>query len=180
MGIGIGSLLPSLLKDTSQIVLTVPHKQTPSPNSTKPQPSQSKEELQNIAALEKACAENPKHAELWVKLGNSYFDANLYQDAIAAYKNACSLGADTANVLTDLGIMYRKTKLFHQAIAMFKKAQEKDPKHVESRINEAIVLYFDLNQKEEALQVLQNLQNQHPAAVLPDGKTLQQFMNELR
>ena len=88
-----------------------------------------------ITAMQSVVARDPKNFDAWVQLGNDYFDTRQPQKAIDAYARALELKPNNANVLTDQGVMYRDIGQFDKAIANFTKANQSDPKHVQSLYN---------------------------------------------
>lgn len=62
------------------------------------------------------------------------------------------LDPTNTNVLTDQGIMYRKIGWFDKAIANFEKAQQVDPRHLQSLYNLGVVYAFDLKQPDKAVK----------------------------
>ena len=93
---------------------------------------------------------------------------------------ATALKPNNANVQTDLGVMYRKAGQPKEAIEAFEKAVRIDPKHEIARFNKGIVLLHDLNDREGALKVWQDLVNINPAAMTPSGKPLAELIKALR
>ena len=72
-----------------------------------------------------------------------------------AYSKALELepNSPTApNILTDQGVMYRKMGLFDKALANFNKAQQLDPKHMQSLYNIGVVYANDLKQTDKAVE----------------------------
>jgi tetratricopeptide (TPR) repeat protein len=107
---------------------------------------------QRILTAEKIVAGDPKNRQAWVQLGNDYFDTGQPQKAVNAYGKALELQPNDPNVLTDQGVMYRQMKQFDLAIANFEKAQQIDPKHLQSMYNQGLVYAEDLRQKEKAIK----------------------------
>src|SRR6266540_3403195 len=98
-------------------------------------------------------AQNPgDNFDAWVQLGNDYFDTRQPQKAIDAYGRALELRPNSANVLTDQGVMYRDVGQFDRAIANFTKANQVDPKHVQSLYNLGVVYLNDLKQPKKAIE----------------------------
>jgi tetratricopeptide (TPR) repeat protein len=97
----------------------------------------------DLKALEDIVRKEPTNLTALVDLGNAYFDANQYPQAIETYKKAIALDPKNADVRTDLGIMYRAIKDYDGAIQEFKEAIKENPKHVNSRFNLGIVLQMD-------------------------------------
>jgi len=109
---------------------------------------------QRIIEAEKIVAQDPKNYQVWVQLGNDYFDTDQPQKAVNAYAKALEIDPDsqnTPNVLTDQGVMYRKMGLFDKAIANFEKANKINPAHAQSLFNLGVVYANDLKQSDKAI-----------------------------
>jgi tetratricopeptide (TPR) repeat protein len=109
--------------------------------------------LRKIEALVKKTVAEPKNHEAWCLLGNSYFDADLPDEAIAAYNKALALRPDDTNILNDQGAMYRQQGDFASALENFEKAVKIDPYNLESLYNSGYVYAFDLNNIPKALKI---------------------------
>jgi len=123
-------------------------------------------------ALEQQLKSNPNNAAAWMELGNLYYDAKKYQEAIRAYTQYLSINPNNANVLTDLGTMYRRAGNPTEAIASFDKAIEVSPSHEHARYNKGIVLYYDVGFQDEGVKVWQELSKINPNFRTPDGRTI--------
>lgn len=77
-----------------------------------------------------------------VQLGNLYFDAERYTDAVEWYEQALRLKPNDANVSTDLGVAYYYTDQPDKAIAQFEQSLKVDPKHTKTMLNMGIVKAF--------------------------------------
>jgi cytochrome c-type biogenesis protein CcmH/NrfG len=77
-----------------------------------------------------------------VQLGNLYFDAERYSEAVEWYEQALRLKPDDANVSTDLGVAYYYTDQPDKAIAQFERSLKVDPKHTKTMLNMGIVKAF--------------------------------------
>ena len=95
-----------------------------------------------VKALEEAAAQNPKDVQPRVQLGNIYFDAEKYPDAIKWYEQAIAISANDPNVSTDLGVAYYYTNQSDKALAQFDKSLAIDPKHIKTLLNVGIVKAF--------------------------------------
>lgn len=104
-----------------------------------------------IAEAEKLVAKDPKNRQAWVQLGNDYFDTDQAQKAINAYGKALEIEPNDPNVLTDQGVMYRKMGWFDKAVANFEKANQLDPRHLQSLMNIGVVYSTDLKQPDKAI-----------------------------
>ena len=107
---------------------------------------------QRIAEAEKIVAREPKNLQVWVQLGNDYFDTDQPQKAVNAYGKALEIDPNNPNLLTDQGVMYRRIGWYDKAIANFEKASQIDPKHVQSLYNIGIVYAMDLKQADKAIK----------------------------
>lgn len=134
----------------------------------------------HILQLEEAVRKNPEDVAAWVQLGNLYFDARKSMQAINAYERALLLKPDDPDVLTDLGVMYRDVGKFELAVQSFRKASQINPKHQNALFNRGVVLFFDLQRKEEGRKVWQELLVLNPQAKVPDGRLLSDMLRELK
>jgi cytochrome c-type biogenesis protein CcmH/NrfG len=108
-------------------------------------------ELQGrISMNQSIVARDPTNVQVWIQLGNDYFDSHQAQKAIEAYGRALELRPNDPNVLTDQGVMYRALGQFDKAISNFEKANRADPKHVQSLFNMGVVYANDLKKQKEA------------------------------
>ena len=77
---------------------------------------------QRIAEGEKIVAREPKNLQVWIQLGNDYFDTDQPQKAVNAYGKALEIEPNNPNILTDQGVMFRRLGWFDKALANFEKA----------------------------------------------------------
>jgi len=136
---------------------------------------------QRIAEAEKILAQDPKNYQVWVQLGNDYFDTEQPQKSVNAYSKALEIDSnrqDTPNVLTDQGVMYRKMGLFDKAVANFEKAGQLDPKHLQSLYNLGVVYANDLKQIDKAIAVWQRYVALDPMS--PQGQQVKAMIDELK
>jgi len=94
--------------------------------------------------------QEPANRNVWVQLGNKYFDTNQPMEAIEAYDKALAIDGNDADVLTDQGIMYRRIGWFNKALDNFNSANELNPKHPQSLLNLGTVYRFDLEENGKA------------------------------
>ena len=173
MGAYLGTLLPAL-RDAKDVVRQNQPQQTPI------LAGQSADTDSHLKRLEEAARKNPQDMHAWIKLGNHYFDDNKPRDAIRAYERALSISGDNPDVLTDMGIMYRQLGEFDLAAEKFTQASKINPLHEQSRFNLGVVLFFDLNRKDEARTAWRSLLNINPEVKTPDGALLRIMLDELR
>lgn len=142
-------------------------------------PAISPEQAARIAALEKAVLDNPSDARNWTELGNLYFDTNQPGRAVTAYQRSLALAPDNADVITDMGIMFRELGEFEKAVAQFRRASSVSPRHENALFNEGVVLYYDLQRRDDAMKAWQRLLAVNPAARTPDGKSVADMLRQL-
>ncbi len=95
-----------------------------------------------VTAMRNVAERDPKNVESRIQLGNLYFDAERYQEAIGWYEQAFALDAGNANVSTDLAVSYYYTNQVDKALAQFDRSLKADPRHVKTYLNMGIVRAF--------------------------------------
>src|SRR5262245_58017083 len=75
-----------------------------------------------VTAFKNIAEKDPKNAESRIQLGNLYFDADRYQDAIPWYEQALKLAPRDVNVITDLGVAYYSVNEPDKALDQFTKS----------------------------------------------------------
>lgn len=119
---------------------------------------------------------NPGDTVSWINLGNAYFDSDRYDDAIAAYLKVLELKPDNPDVLSDLGVMYGKSGKLENAISAFDDAHRIDPFHTMSLFNKGYVQFYDLDQKNEAIETWKKLASIDPNFKMPAGESITDFL----
>jgi cytochrome c-type biogenesis protein CcmH/NrfG len=149
------------------------------PQQQQSQPNLSNEQARNILSLEQEVAINPTNVGAWTNLGHVYFDTGSFVKAIRAYEKSLELSPGNPNVLTDLGVMYRRNGQPEKALEAFDKAIAKAPNHEQSRFNKGIVLRYDMNDREGAVKVWEDLLRINPSATGPNGQPLSEVIKSL-
>ena len=93
-------------------------------------------------AIRSVAEKDPTNVQSRVQLGNMYFDAERYQEAIRWYDEAFKLDNRDINVSTDLGVCYYYTDQPDRAIRQLEESLRLDPKHTKSLLNLGIVKAF--------------------------------------
>jgi cytochrome c-type biogenesis protein CcmH/NrfG len=152
-GIIVGWILGSQQATGSRVATAPVAQQAPAATTNSAPPPQLDQE--RVQALRNVAEQNPKDVEPRVQLGNMYFDAERYTDAITWYESALALKPADPNLSTDLGVAYYYTNQPDRAIAQFQKSLAADPKHTKTLLNMGIVKAFgkqDLTGAAEAWQ----------------------------
>jgi tetratricopeptide (TPR) repeat protein len=121
------------------------------------------------SALRVTAERNPSDVETRVQLGNLYFDAERYADAMQWYQAALKVDPKNVNASTDLGIAYYYSNQPDQALAQFERSLAIDPKHSKTLLNVGIVRAFgksDLDGAEKAWQRVLEVAPDSPEAAL--------------
>jgi cytochrome c-type biogenesis protein CcmH/NrfG len=129
-------------------------------------------------AMRTAAEQNPADAKSRVELGNMYFDAERYADAITWYEDALKINPADPNVSTDLGVAYYYTNQPDKAVTQFEQSLKVDPKHTKTLLNLGIVKAFgqqDLTGAAEAWQQVVAL-----APDSPEGQAARKALEGLR
>jgi tetratricopeptide (TPR) repeat protein len=95
-----------------------------------------------VQALTTIVESDPNNAGAHAQLGNVYFDAERWDDAIQWYEKALKLDPNNADVSTDLGVSYYYTNRTDEALTQFERSLQLDPKHTKTLLNKGIVLAF--------------------------------------
>jgi tetratricopeptide (TPR) repeat protein len=143
-----------------------------------------------VNALKTVAARETSNAAPRVELGNVYFDAERYDDAIKWYGDAMTLSPKDVNVSTDLGISYYYSNQPDKALEQLTHSLAIDPKHAKTLLNIGIVKAFgkqdldgaaaawqevikiapDSREGQAAKRALESLQSAHPAPTGAQGE----------
>jgi cytochrome c-type biogenesis protein CcmH/NrfG len=95
-----------------------------------------------VQALENVIKSDPRNSEARVQLGNAYFDAERYPDAIKWYEDALKVDPKNVNASTDLGVSYYYSNQPDRALQQFDYSLKLDPNHTKTLLNQGIVRAF--------------------------------------
>jgi cytochrome c-type biogenesis protein CcmH/NrfG len=112
----------------------------PAAGGTAGTPSSASLDTARVRTLEAAAQANPKDAASRIELGNLYYDAGRYTDAIVWYSQALALNPNDTNVRTDLATAYYYTDDVARAIEEGRKVLAIDSTKVQTLLNMGIWL----------------------------------------
>lgn len=92
--------------------------------------------------LEQLKAE-PKNALLLYKIGNLYYDAQQYPEAVNYYESSLKINPNATDVRTDLGTAYHLVGQPDKAIQEFEEVLKIDDKYANALFNEGMVKWQD-------------------------------------
>jgi cytochrome c-type biogenesis protein CcmH/NrfG len=131
-----------------------------------------------VQALNTILQNDPKNVNATVQMGNVYFDAERWDDAIKWYERAVQLDPRNADASTDLGVSYYYNNKPDQALAQFEKSLAISPTHTKTLLNKGIVLAFgkqDLKAAETEWQKVVDL-----APESPEGQAARRALEGIR
>jgi len=134
--------------------------------------------LNRITSLSQASQNDPKNADLKVQLGNAYYDAGLYNDAIQAYEASVVLQAPGPHVQTDLATCYHYIGQHDKALAMLNTVLGQNPDFHAALYNKGIILQFGKGDAAGAIAAWEELLRVNPNH--PQRAGLEQKIRELR
>ena len=104
----------------------------------------------------------PADAGLLTKVGNIYYDAKQYPDAITYYERALKSQPNDASVRTDLGTAYWYNDDADTAITQFNKALTQEPTKADTLFNLGIVEWQGKKDARSAVAAWQKLLDSNP------------------
>ena len=131
-----------------------------------------------VKALTSVAEQQPSNAQPRIELGNLYFDAERYADAIKWYADAWKLDPKDVNVSTDLGVSYYYTNQPDRALQQFEESLKIDPKHAKTLLNQGIVRAFGKQDLAGAEQSWQQVINLAPES--PEGQAAKRALDSLK
>ena len=110
-----------------------------------------------VNALKSVAQREPSNATPRAQLGNLYFDAERYDEAIKWYGDALRLAPNDVNVSTDLGVCYYYSNQPDKALEQFDRSLKMNPKHAKTLLNVGIVKAFGKQDLDGAAQAWQEV-----------------------
>lgn len=95
-----------------------------------------------VTALRNIAEQDPKNVQSRIRLGDMYYDAERYADAVKWYEQAHALDPKNVSVSTDLAVCYYYTDQVDRSLAQFEASLKADPNHVKTYLNMGIVRAF--------------------------------------
>lgn len=131
-----------------------------------------------VTALVADAERDPSTAAPRVTLGNLYFDAERFNDAITWYEAALALDSSDVDVSTDLGVSYYYTDQPDRALEQFAHSLDVDPSHTKTMLNMGIVRAFGKQDLDGAAEAWERLIEIAPDS--PEGRAARQALDSLR
>ncbi|MGB9104213.1 MAG: tetratricopeptide repeat protein [Terriglobales bacterium] len=109
-----------------------------------------------------ALQRNPKDSDTLAKVGNLYYDAQLYPKAIEYYRQALKISPGNADVRTDMGTAMFYLGDLDQALAEFEKSLSYKPNHPNTLFNIGIVKWQGKKDAKGAIAAWEQLLKTNP------------------
>ncbi|HNV02399.1 MAG TPA: tetratricopeptide repeat protein [Vicinamibacterales bacterium] len=130
------------------------------------------------AALKGIAAGDAANVQSRVQLGNLYFDAERYQEAIRWYDEALRLNPKDVNVSTDLAVCFYYTNQPDRAISQLEESLRIDPAHTKSLLNLGIVKSFGKQDLAGAMAAWEEVIKVAPGS--EEGQSARRLLDNLR
>jgi cytochrome c-type biogenesis protein CcmH/NrfG len=127
------------------------------PAAANPQQQAPALDAERVRALQAAVEKNPGDAGSYALLGNAYFDAEHWPEAIEAYRRSLAIEPNNPDVSTDLGVSYYYTNRADEALAQFEHSLKVSPNHTKTLLNKGIVLAFGKENLDAAAETWKTL-----------------------
>jgi len=131
-----------------------------------------------VNALKAVAERETSNATPRVQLGNLYFDAERYDEAIKWYGDAIKLSPKDVDVSTDLGVSYYYSNQPDKALEQFSHSLSLDPKHGKTLLNVGIVKAFGKQDLDGAAKAWQEVIRLAPDS--PEGQAAKRALESLQ
>lgn len=131
-----------------------------------------------VSSLEAKLQANPRDVSTLTALGNAYFDAGQWPNAVSYYTRSLNEAPKNPDVRTDLGISYFYSGDADHALKEFDQALKDDPRHVQTLFNVGIVKMQGKHDPKGALAAWEQLLKIEPQ--YPQRAQVEQLMSEAK
>jgi tetratricopeptide (TPR) repeat protein len=131
-----------------------------------------------VTAFKNIADKDASNSEARIELGNLYYDAQRYDDAIKWYQEALKLKPRDVNVSTDLGVCYYSTNQPDKALEQFNQSLKIDPRHAKTLLNVGIVKAFAKQDLDGALAAWEQVVQIAPDSA--EGRQAKQGIDGIR
>jgi len=173
LGVALGYLFRGSASPAAQVANAVQAQQG---NAAPVQPSADVQAAlaQAAAPLLDAVNKNPNDYDSLVKLGNVYYDAQQYPNAIQYYERAVAIHPENPDVRTDMGTAYWYTGNADKAIAAFETSLKYKPGHPQSLFNLGWIRWQGKGDPKGAVEAWQQLLKANPD--YPQRQQVEQYI----
>lgn len=133
---------------------------------------------QRVTSLRADAQSDPKNVQARVELGNLYYDADRFDEAVKWYEEAMKLNPGDPNVSTDLGMCYFYLNQADRALQQFDHTLSVDPKHTKTLLSQGYVRAFGKQDLEGATASWSKLIEIAPNS--PEGQQAKKLLDGLK
>ena len=112
--------------------------------------------------LLKQLESDPKNSTLLYQIGNLYYDAQQYPEAVKYYENSLKIDPKATDVRTDMATAYHLMGQSDRAIQEYDAVLKIDGKHANALFNEGMVKWQDKMDLNGAIALWKRLLEAHP------------------
>ena len=131
-----------------------------------------------VAPMLQALQQNPKDTATLTNIGNTYYDAKIYDKAIQYYAEALKIAPRNVNVRTDMATAYWYLGDADHAVAELEKSLAQEPTHAQSLFNLGIVKWQGQKDTQGAIAAWQKLIQTNPN--YPERRNVEQLIERAR
>jgi tetratricopeptide (TPR) repeat protein len=172
-GLLVGWIIGSQQATTAPAPAAAPAATAAAPAQTAPALDEAR-----ASALRATAERNPRDADTRIQLGNLYFDAERFEEAVKWYEQAVQIAPQNVNASTDLGISYYYTNQPDRALGQFERSLAIDPNHSKTLLNVGIVRAFGKQDLDGAAKAFQRVLDVAPGS--PEARAARQALDGLR
>ena len=132
----------------------------------------------HVAALQAAAEDAPEDVSSRLALGDLYFAAGRFEEAIPWYEQALTLSPESFDVSTNLGVSYYYAGQTAQAIDQFERTLEVEPRDPRALLSLGIVRAFGLQDLEGAMELWERVIEITPDS--PEGRAARDSLERIR
>jgi cytochrome c-type biogenesis protein CcmH/NrfG len=130
-----------------------------------------------VQALQTIVEKDPQNAVARAQLGNLYYDAGRFTEAIKWYGESLALNPKDVDVSTDLGVSYYYNNEPDRAITQLEHSLKLNPSHPKTLLNLGVVRAFGKQDLKGATDIWTKLLEVAPQS--PEGQTAKQALDSL-
>jgi tetratricopeptide (TPR) repeat protein len=131
-----------------------------------------------VRTLEAAARARADDAAVRVELGNLYYDASRFPEAIKWYEEAVAIDPRNVGASTDLAVAYYYTDQVDKSLAQFEKSLQVDPRHPKTLLNLGIVRAFGKQDLDGAAAAWQQVIDIDPTSA--EGRAAKQALDNMK
>lgn len=131
-----------------------------------------------VRALQAQAESDAKNGGVRVELGNLYFDAERYPDAIRWYEDALKVDPKNVNASTDLAIAYYYSNQIDRALRQLDYSLSVDGRHAKTLLNQGIVRAFGKQDLDGAARAWEQVVAIAPDS--PEGRAARQALDNMK